>query len=961
MKVVETEKLRLVYFDPTGAHLAPYATQSFVNAIDAQERLFGYVPDGKVNVLLMDFSDRGNATANNGAPRNRVFVEVAPVSLAFETFSPGERMFIQANHELVHLATSDQASDQDSRWRALFRGKVAPVPEHPESILYYYLTNPRGATPRWYMEGSAVFVETWQAGGLGRAQGGYDEMVFRAMVRDGSPFYDPLGLVSKGVEVDFNVGANAYLYGTRFISYLAYHDSPEKVIEWLRRSNGTRRYYADDFERVFGRSLETAWAEWVEWERVFQEQNLRAVREHPLTPYREIGAGGLGGVSRAYQSADGAKLFVAVRYPGRVPHLVEISLADGRIRELAEVEGAIPHRVSSLAYDGSSGTLFYTTNNQTYRNLMAYDLKTGARRTLLERARIGDLAYNPADRSLWGLRTNNGFVILVRIPFPYEEWEAVHTFSYGEVAFDLDVSQDGGLLSLSLAGPDGELNGMQVMQVRMYQTDQLLAGNASPMRSFETGMAVPEGFVFSPDGRHLYGSSYYTGVSNIFRYEIETGRFEALSNAETGFFRPIPLSDGRLLVFQYSGDGFLPSIIDAEPTEDLSAITFLGERIASKYEQVQTWGAGPPGRVSYDSVVTREGDYSPPSEMGLEALYPIIEGYKDSVALGWHARFGDAIGFAAANATVSYSPDTALDASERLHAAADFRYSFWSAAVKWNAGDFYDLFGPTKRSREGWSTHFAYDRPLLYAPPETFNLVAKLAYYGGLDSLPNFQNVQSPTDKLGEAEVGLHYRYPRASIGAVDDETGRLWSLVAHAYEADGEVTPSIVGAYDIGLPLPLKHSSIWLRAGAGGFWGERADPLSNAYFGGFGNNYVDNGPAKRYRDVLSFPGFEINALNGRTFSKAVLEWNLPPVRFESLGSPGLHGTWIRPAVFTGALLTNPDVPSVRQKAYNVGVQFDLKLQVLHRLPMMLSFGYARGFEGGGQGEDEFMLSLKVL
>jgi hypothetical protein len=33
----------------------------------------------------------------------------------------------------------------------------------------------------------------------------------------------------------------------------------------------------------------------------------------------------------------------------------------------------------------------------------------------------------------------------------------------------------------------------------------------------------------------------------------------------------------------------------------------------------------------------------------------------------------------------------------------------------------------------------------------------------------------------------------------------------------------------------------------------------------------------------------------------------------------------------------------------------------MHRLPMMLSFGYAAGFAGGGRGENEFMLSLKVL
>jgi hypothetical protein len=170
-----------------------------------------------------------------------------------------------------------------------------------------------------------------------------------------------------------------------------------------------------------------------------------------------------------------------------------------------------------------------------------------------------------------------------------------------------------------------------------------------------------------------------------------------------------------------------------------------------------------------------------------------------------------------------------------------------------------------------------------------------------------------------------------------------------------------VLGQFDVGFPLQLSHSSVWLRTGAGVADGKIADPLSNAYFGGFRNNYVDNGDAKRYRELLSMPGFEIDALNGRSFVKGMLEWNLPPIRFAGLGSPGLYGSWVRPAVFTTALVTNPDDSRERLEAFNVGLQFDLQLHVLHRLPMMLSFGYAHGFEGGGKGEDEFMLSLKVL
>ena len=644
MRFVETRDLQIVHFDPTGAYLLPYATQCFINALAAQHDRFGYTPDGKVGILLQDFSDRGNAYLFT-TPRNRIFLDIATTTLAFETFSPSERLFVQANHETVHLATGDQASPEDVRFRRLFGGKVVPVAEHPESLLYYYLTAPRNTAPRWYHEGSAVFLETWQGGGYGRAQGGYDEMMFRAMVRDGAHFFDPLGLVSKGTEIDFQVGANAYLYGTRFMSWLALEYGPEKLLDWWRRGPGSDRSYSEDFRRVYGTSLDEAWQRWVSFEHEFQSKNLAAVREHPVTPHRDVTQTGLGALSRALLSDDGQTLYAAVRYPGRVPHLVAISMADGSVTELAEVTGAMQYRVASLALDPEAGTLFYTTDNQSFRNLLAYDLKTGESRMLLKGQRIGDLAFNRADRSLWGLRSNNGFVILVRIPYPYKEWQTVHVFPYGEVAFDLDVSPDGSLVSTSMAGLDSSRAGAQVMQVRVMKTESLLAGDATPMRTLTFGTSVPEGFVFSRDGRHLYGSSYYTGVSNIYRYEIESDRIEAISNAEVGYFRPVPSSDEELLVFSYTAGGFVPAMIRPQPTEDLSAITFLGERIATVHPVVQGWGAGSPARFDYDSEIVRQGIYRPARELSLESIYPIVEGYKDSEALGLHVRFSDPIGF----------------------------------------------------------------------------------------------------------------------------------------------------------------------------------------------------------------------------------------------------------------------------------------------------------------------------
>src|SRR5258708_32888898 len=108
------------------------------------------------------------------------------------------------------------------------------------------------------------------------------------------------------------------------------------------------------------------------------------------------------------------------------------------------------------------------------------------------------------------------------------------------------------------------------------------AGDARPLSEHLFGQSIPESFVFSPDGRYLYGSSYYTGVSNIFRYEVANGEVEAVSNAEAGFFRPIPLADRRLRIFHYTGAGVVTATVGAKPIKDASAIQFLGPQVAAR-------------------------------------------------------------------------------------------------------------------------------------------------------------------------------------------------------------------------------------------------------------------------------------------------------------------------------------------------------------------------------------------
>ena len=182
-----------------------------------------------------------------------------------------------------------------------------------------------------------------------------------------------------------------------------------------------------------------------------------------------------------------------------------------------------------------------------------------------------------------------------------------------------------------------------------------------PLSEFRFGQSVPESFVFSRDGRYLYGSSYYTGVSNIFRYEVATGAVEAVSNAETGFFRPVPLADGRLVVLNYTADGFVPAIIEPRPIEDVSAIKFLGTEVAEKYpgRQDLAGAASEHGRRREADHAQRARTFRCATSRSANA-FPVLQGYKNSVGIGYHFNFEDPLQFASLGITAAYTPSSSL-------------------------------------------------------------------------------------------------------------------------------------------------------------------------------------------------------------------------------------------------------------------------------------------------------------
>ena len=949
----ETKHFRIIYYSPAHEYLAPLLIRSLENAAQFYRKNFGYEPQGKITILIQDFDDSGYGGAGT-VPTDFIQIGIEPFHLVFETLPSAERMGLMSRHELMHIVMGDQPAPRDAMFRTIFAGKIMPNTDDPESIPFSFLGSPRVYSPRWFHEGGAVFMETWLGGGFGRGLGGYDEMVFRAMARDQRYIFDVVGLESEGTSADFQVGANSYLYGTRFMNYLARQYGPEKLTSWIVRNNSSRAYFESHFKEVYGASLRDEWHQWIRFEREWQETNLKLIRQYPATAVKPISPKILGSISRSFYDVKSNVIYVAVRHTGPMPHLAAIHVDTGRVEHLTDVRGGALYDVTSLAFDPDGRRLFFTTNNaHGLRSLNVFDLNTKKTALIGRNLRVGDLVFSRGDGSLWGVRHDNGLSSIVRLERPFKSMKVLYTLPYASDFFNLDLSPDGTQLTGALTDETGK------QRLVRYRTADLLAGKDLHEVLYDFKVDSLDSFTFSPDGRYLFGSSYLTGVSNLFRFDLETKKLEALSNSETGLFRPLPLPDDTLAAFEYSAQGFRLVNLPVRVIDDVNAIPYMGQSVLEKYPELKSWNL--PSRNNIDDLQLRTyaGLYRPLRHISLQSIYPIAQGYNDAKAAGVRFDFGDSLGVSHITTTMSYSPDATPGVRDRFHVGLEAKYWDWLLSGYFNKADFYDLFGPTKVARRGFGLIGEKKRNLVHDSERTLDLTMELAGYSGLDRLPDYQNVTASHSQFVGATAGLAYSDLQRSLGAIEDESGVQWNVNAEIDDTFPKIFPRVWGEYTRGFLLPLRNSSLWIRSSAGGAFGEASDPFASFYFGAFGNNWVDKGDFSRYREYYSFPGAKIDQIGANSFAKSLAEWDLTPLHFRDLGSTTLYCNWARLALFTGVLGANP-ASDQRSGYVDGGAQVDFRLVLFSQVKSTLSTGFAAARDDSGHSRTEFMFSLKI-
>ena len=349
----KTDEATLVFFDKNLSRYIPHMIRMYQNGKALHQQIWTsdsiYQPEAPL-LLLTDWEDDGNGGASP-LPRSFIQIGMAPLNMSYYINPSGERYSQLFKHEYTHIVMTDKYNRRDLNWRRFFGTKVDTDKSQPISALWSYLSVPRWYSPRWYHEGIACFMETWLGGGVGRALGGYDEMYFRSIIDGGDKLYSVVGLETEGSTMDFQVGANAYLYGTRFVNYLTKTYGYEKMIQFYNRTADSRNFFGKQFKKVYGQSLRKVWDDWKEDEKKHQEANLAVIRQYPITKTKPLTKEPLGSVSPFVYDPATQKAYAAMNAPGDFAHMTEIDLQTGEQKRLNDIYGIQLYDPAYVALD----------------------------------------------------------------------------------------------------------------------------------------------------------------------------------------------------------------------------------------------------------------------------------------------------------------------------------------------------------------------------------------------------------------------------------------------------------------------------------------------------------------------------------------------------------------------------------------------------------------------------------
>lgn len=424
---------------------------------------------------------------------------------------------------------------------------------------------PNQVQPRWLIEGYAVYSESQFTAG-GRNRNSLYDMYLRAAVVDGRVL--ELDNITSSTRI-YPRGTVPYLYGSRFIQYIADRLGRERLMHFSHNYGGSTIPYG--LNRVAKQELGRTFVElYDDFKRHLERKyalQVEQVRRRGLTPFRKVTDDGEGCHAPRY-SRDGTEL-VFVDSDGRSHTAIKVLDArTGRVKESYDSYGG---RGVDFSPDGRYlvyGQGEYWRTFYRYDDLYVRDRRTGETRRLTHGLRAREPAVSPDGTRVAFATSELGTMNLCVMPFDGGEHRVVYAGQRGDQIYTPRWSPDGRQLIYSRWRKGGNRD--------IY----LLELATGKQRRLTDDRALDIDPSFSADGKRVYFSSDRTGIYNIYCLALESGELRQVSNVIDGALSPTVAPDERTahyIGFSYKGydlhameldrDAYLPALpyVNARP------------------------------------------------------------------------------------------------------------------------------------------------------------------------------------------------------------------------------------------------------------------------------------------------------------------------------------------------------------------------------------------------------------
>jgi hypothetical protein len=948
-KTIETQHFRITYYsteDDVATHVAAIAEAIFQRLTPA----VGWTPSEKTEVLLSDQTDGANGLSSS-IPYNTVLLNVtAPDDMS--PLGDVDDWYLElVTHEYTHILHTDH---------------IAGLPALINRVLGKVYA-PNQLEPRWMLEGLAVFEEsTWTTGG--RLRSSMWNMFMRADVLEDN--VAPLDVMSNTPRRW--PGANIwYLYGSFFMKWIAETYGQQAIRAMIDDYSQQLVPFAINraIRRATGHTFEELFPAWIDSLRETYQAQAMGIRQRGLREgFRLTHTGYTATHPRwvpptSWPEHAGALVYY-VDDGHRLAGLWALPLVrdqQGRIVGAREDKRDLVIRTSggpgvSFMPDGTA--VFSSTD--VHANLFSFDdlFELPAReksRSGLEGHRVRwtdgwralDPSVSPDGRRVVFTTNHRGTTYLMMadiVASPTRVGAHALTNVHGLVAsrrFDQAFTPRW--------SPDNRHVAYSAWERGGYRDIRIVNADDGSFVKVTHDRAIDGDPAFSPDGRWVYFHSDRTGVSNIYAYEVATGRLKQVTNVINGAYQPESSPDGKWLAYVgYTHDGYDVFVMPLDESQWLDAVPYADTRPAPFPEP-------PP-------LALTPRPYEP-----LGTLLP--RGYSVAIEPG---NFGEA-----STLTVNGSDIAGIHSisanirTEWEHPELEGGLSYGYGRLPFNFGmSVYRSIAPGGglslgnnqipwvEESAGASVSVSYSMPRAF-DGQAFDLSYSVARVAGELSLAqrglNPYDTPSipPRGMLGTLHFGWSYSNAEGYLWSVSSEKG--FSTSASVDVADPSLASDFSGyaaRFDFSTytRMPwLRHHTLALHAGGGASGGSQAG-LGSFYVGGF-LDYPILDTVRNFlvqRGWLVLRGYPVAVEVGPYYGLMNAEYRFPIANID-------RGPSTLPLFFhrvTGAAFVDygsafGDAASAKFKT-GVGAELWLDITIGYLLDFTFRVGYARGLASGG-------------